>query len=321
MTNANPSPVSVLDRQCEQRSEPGYLAAVLGSPSHRVMFFHRGKTLVQGSEVGYFAPGALPAELPAGTVPVYLGKVLAGHGHPLPGGTDIVLQVLPYDAGDLTWLPGGIEFSGYRDAAPQLGAGDAQTFMAAQAIANWHATHTNCPRCGGPTAAEFSGWMRRCARDRSEHFPRTDPAVIVAIVGADDRILLANNFQWEENRYSTVAGFVEAGESAEEAAVREIQEEVGVHMHALEYFSSQSWPFPRSLMLGFIGYTNDVAATPDNKEVREARWFGREELQAAVLSGEAIVSNRLSIARSLMEHWYGGRILEPGDVLEPGEPA
>lgn len=313
MTKANPSPESVLDRQCEQRSEPGYLAAVLASPNHKVMVFHRGKALLRGAKVGYFDPADLPAVLPTGAVPVYLGKVLAGLGHPLPAGTDIVLQVLPYDAGDLTWLPEDVEFAGYREAAPQLSVGDAQTFVVAQSIANWHGTHTNCPRCGSPTEAQSSGWMRRCIQDGSEHFPRTDPAVIVAIIGTDQRILLANNFQWEENRYSTVAGFVEAGESAEEAAVREIQEEVGVHMHALEYFSSQAWPFPRSLMLGFIGYTNDVAATPDNTEVRAARWFSREELQGAVFSGEAIISHRLSIARALIEHWYGGPILEPGD--------
>lgn len=320
MTNANLSPVTVLDRQCEQRSEPGYLAAVLESPSHKVMFFHRGKALLEGAAVGYFDPTALPPELPAGTISVYLGKVAAGQGHRLPPGTDLVLKFLPYDAGDLTWLPGG-EFAGYREAAYGLDGGDAQIFIVAQAIANWHSTHTRCPRCGSPTVVEWSGWMRRCGQDNSEHFPRTDPAVIVAIVGADDRILLANNFAWEENRYSTVAGFVEAGESAEEAAVREIAEEVGVHLHAVGYLSSQSWPFPRSLMLGFVGYTNDVAATPDNVEVRAARWFGREELQAAVLAGEAIISHRLSIARSLIEHWYGGPILEPEAVLEHGERA
>ena len=313
MTKINPSPSAVLDRQCEQRSEPGYLAAVLASPTHKVMYFHRGQALSRGAEVAYCDPAGLPGVLPPGTIPVYLGKVLAGHDHPLPEGADIVLQVLPYEAGDLAWLPEGSAFKGYREVAQQLSEGDARTFVEAQAISNWHGTHSNCPRCGSPTEAQSSGWMRRCIQDGSEHFPRTDPAAIVAIVGADQRILLANNFQWEENRYSTVAGFVEAGESAEEAAVREIHEEVGVRLQALEYVSSQAWPFPRSLMLGFMGYTSDVAATPDNVEVRAVRWFSREELQSAVLSGEAIISHKLSIARSLIEHWYGGSIREPGD--------
>ncbi len=311
MTNPNPAPEVALDRQCEQRSEPGYLAAVLADETHRVMIFHRGRALLKGPAVAYLSAETLPTLPPEGTTTVYLGKAL--DGHQLPAGTDIVLWVLPYDAEDLTWLPQDGGFGGYRDAAKELPGADAQIFVLAQAVANWHTTHPRCPRCGSRTEVRFSGWMRRCVADGSEHFPRTDPAAIVAIVGADERILLANNFAWEENRYSTVAGFVEAGESAEEAAVREIAEEVGVHLHTVEYVSSQAWPFPRSLMLGFIGYTNDTAATPDNVEVRAARWFGREELQAAVLKGEAQISHRLSIARDLIEKWYGGRILEPGE--------
>ena len=95
--------------------------------------------------------------------------------------------------------------------------------------------------------------------------------------------------------------------------MREIAEEVGVHLHSLAYVSSQPWPFPRSLMFGYIGYTNDTEATPDRTEVRATRWFGRAELQAEILSGQAVISHRASIARSLIEHWYGGPILEPGE--------
>ncbi len=310
MTKPNPAPEAALDRQCEQRSEPGYLAAVLADESHRVMVFHRGKVLLKGPAVACLAPEALPV-IPPATTMVYLGKTL--DGHQLPASTDLVLWVLPHDAGDLAWLPQDGEFAGYRDVAQELPEADTQIFVLAQAVANWHTSHPCCPRCGSPTEVQSSGWMRRCLQDGSEHFPRTDPAAIVAIVGADERILLANNFAWDENRYSTVAGFVEAGESAEQAAVREISEEVGVHLHSVEYVSSQAWPFPRSLMLGFIGYTHDTVATPDNVEVRAARWFSREELQAAVLRGDAQISHRLSIARDLIEQWYGGRILEPGE--------
>ncbi|WP_343318121.1 NAD(+) diphosphatase [Arthrobacter sp. TMP15] len=313
MMTSNSFPETGLDRQCEQRSEPGYLAAVLGEGTYRVVFFHQGKALMDGSGLGYFDPAKLPATPPAGTNTVYLGKMLAGQSHQLPVGTDIVLHALANDAGDFSWVPQGTSFAGYRDVAYGLNTFDAEVFVQAQAVANWHGSHTRCPRCGSPTEIKSAGWMRLCAQDGSVHFPRTDPAAIVAIVGSDDRILLASNFQWEKHRYSTVAGFVEAGESAEQAAVREIAEEVGVHLHSLDYISSQAWPFPRSLMLGFIGYTNDTVATPDNVEVREARWFSREELQSAVSNGEAVVSHRLSIARSLIEHWYGGRILEPGE--------
>lgn len=326
MLTSNPSPETVLDRQCEERTEPGYLAAVLGTAEYRVVVFHRGRALMVGAALAYLDPACLDPVyrdlagdvLPLGGTHVYLGKVGSGQQHSLAAATDIVLLSLPLDALDesveeLSWAPSGAVFAGYRDVAQDLNAVDAQVFVEAQAVAQWHASHVRCPRCGSPTEAQSSGWMRRCTADGSQHFPRTDPAAIVAIVGADDRILLANNFAWNENRYSTVAGFVEAGESAEQAAVREIAEEVGVHLHSLAYFSSQAWPFPRSLMFGFIGYTDDTEATPDRTEVRAVRWFDREELQAAVLGGHAVISHRASIARSLIEHWYGGPILEPGE--------
>ncbi len=313
MIESTSFPEAVLDRQCEQRSEPGFMEAVLGSPAHRVMVFHRGLALMDGSAPAFLSPEILPPAPPPGTTVVYLGKVTPGQEHFLPEGTDLVLYALPHDAGELPWVPSGGSFAGYRDVAIGFTAVDEQAFVQAQAVANWHATHQHCPRCGSLTVADVSGWVRRCPQDDSVHFPRTDPAVIVGIVGADDRILLANNRQWESNRYSTVAGFVEGGESAEQAAVREIAEEVGVHLHSLSYISSQAWPFPRSLMLGFMGYTRDTLAVPDNVEVRGARWFDREELQAAVLSGEAQISHRLSIARKLIEHWYGAPIAEPGD--------
>ncbi|WP_449373597.1 NAD(+) diphosphatase [Arthrobacter psychrolactophilus] len=311
MTILSPSPETLLDRQCEQRSEPGYLETMLESSARRVVIFHRGKALMSGGALGYFDPATLPAVPPTGTISVYLAKTL--EGHELPTGTDVVLQVLPYDAGDLAWVPSDAEFSGYRDVASSLSAGDVEIFIEAQAVANWHATHTFCPRCGTLTESLSSGWMRRCPKDGSEHFPRTDPAVIVAIVGPDDKILLANNFAWPENKYSTVAGFVEAGESGERAAVREIAEEVGVVLESLSYVDSQAWPFPRSLMLGYMGYTSSSVSTPDRVEVRATRWFSREELQAEVLSGRASIPGRLSIARELVERWYGGRIVEADD--------
>lgn len=306
-------PEAVLDRQCEQRSEPGFMETVLGSTSHRVMVFHRGLALMRGGFPAFLNPEALPAVPPEGTTVVYLGKVRPGQDHALPQGTDLVLYALPPDAGDLGWVPEGSTFARYRDVATGFTAVDEQAFVQAQSVANWHASHQHCPRCGSRTVTDVAGWMRRCPQDGSEHFPRTDPAVIVGIVGSDGRILLANNKQWENNRYSTVAGFVEGGESAEQAAVREIAEEVGVHLHALSYISSQAWPFPQSLMLGFIGHTRDTVAVPDNVEVRGARWFSRDELQSAVLSGEVQISHRLSIARTLIEHWYGAPVMEPGD--------
>jgi NAD+ diphosphatase len=319
MIQALPSPAAVLERNCEQRSESGYLEQVQGGPDHRIVLFRGGRALVASGGLAFLEPAAVDGRLPAGTVTVYLGQTI--DSGPLPAGTHLVLKVFPDDAGELPWVPAGTFFSGYRDVGDALGETDAAIFIEAQAVANWHRSHRFCPRCGAPTVPEHAGWMRRCTEDGSEHFPRTDPAAIVAVVGADGRILLASNFAWEPNRYSTVAGFIEAGESAEQGAVREIAEEVGVHLHSTHYVGSQAWPFPRSLMLGFVAYTDDTLAIPDGTEVREARWFSRDELQAAVLSGEAIISRRLSIARALIEHWYGGTILEPGEDPDRGDAA
>ncbi len=320
MIQALPSPAAVLERNCEQRSESGFLAKVQGSPSHRIVLFRAGRALVRGDALAYLDPAEVAGHLPSGTVTVYLGRTASEGPSPLPAGTDLVLKVLADDAGDLPWVPAGTSFSGYRDVGDALGEADAVVFVEAQAVANWHRSHRYCPRCGAAAEPEYSGWMRRCSADGSEHFPRTDPAVIVAIVGPDDKILLASNFAWAENRYSTVAGFVEAGESAEQGAVREIAEEVGVHLHTTHYLGSQAWPFPQSLMLGFLAYTDSTTAVADRVEVREARWFSRSELQSAVLSGDAVIARRLSIARALIEHWYGGPILETGDVPDQDVP-
>ncbi|HSN36098.1 MAG TPA: NAD(+) diphosphatase, partial [Arthrobacter sp.] len=174
---------------------------------------------------------------------------------------------------------------------------------------------SHCPRCGSVTVPEAGGWVRRCPSDGSEHYPRTDPAIIVTVVGPDDRLLLGGGGPLDAWNYSTLAGFVEPGESLEQAVVREIGEEVGVRVTACQYLGSQSWPFPASLMLGFTATTPDTVATPDGVEVTRARWFSRSELQEAVLSGEVVISSRLSIARALIEHWYGGRIHDRADSV------
>jgi NAD+ diphosphatase len=144
-----------------------------------------------------------------------------------------------------------------------------------------------------------------------EHvFPRTDPAVIVGVIDAEDRILLASNAAWPEDRYSVLAGFVEPGESLEGAAVREVGEESGIRVRAVRYLGSQPWPFPASVMVGFVaeadpdGPTEPVA---DGVEIREVRWFSREQLAEAVVGGLRL-PGPTSIARAIIEHWYGGSI-------------
>jgi NAD+ diphosphatase len=155
---------------------------------------------------------------------------------------------------------------------------------------------------------EQGGWLRRCPADRSEHYPRTDPAVIMSVVDDRDRLLLARGPQWAERRYSVLAGFVEPGETLEAAVAREVFEEVGVRVADVRFLGNQPWPFPSSLMLGFTAraLTTDLVLQED--EIAEARWVTREELLAEVAEGSTGVANRISIARSLIEHWLGQEI-------------
>ncbi|MDQ0825078.1 NAD+ diphosphatase [Arthrobacter sp. B2I5] len=302
---------ALVDRGSVARARPGMIDDLLVGPDAQAAVLSGRQGLVQGSNLVLTgARKLLSALAEAGSTPdlvVYLGSALPAAD--LPAGTELLLFVLPEPPGPGTaGIPKDARWAGFREVAAGLTATSTALFVEASAIANWHAAHTHCPRCGTPTVVEAGGWVRRCPSDNSEHFPRTDPAIIVTVVGPDGRLLLGGGGPVDARNYSTLAGFVEPGESLEEAVVREIQEEVGVRVTACQYLGSQSWPFPASLMLGFTAVTEDAQATPDGVEVTRARWFSRAELQEAVLSGEITISSRLSIARSLIEHWYGGRI-------------
>jgi NAD+ diphosphatase len=306
-----------VDRGSVDRVRPGMVDELLASEHTLAVVLAGRQALVQENQL--FLPGAshlLAGLRELGTPPeqiIYLGAVMAGSD--LPAGTEVVLFVLPEAvAPGAAGIPSDAGWTGFRDIAAVLNPTDTALFVEASAIANWHATHTHCPRCGVPTVVEAGGWVRRCPQDGSEHYPRTDPAIIVTVVGPDGRLLLGGGGPVDAKNYSTLAGFVEPGESLEQAVIREIHEEVGVRITRCQYLGSQSWPFPASLMLGFSAITEDTEATPDGVEVTRARWFSREELQDAVLAGEITISSRLSIARALIEHWYGGQIMDRTDT-------
>lgn len=176
------------------------------------------------------------------------------------------------------------------------------------ALNNWHQRASFDPATGQPTRIIKSGWARLTPEGR-EIFPRTDPAVITVVSATfdgEERILLGNAQAWGKNRFSTFAGFVEVGESLENTVERELFEEAGVRVEAMQYMGSQPWPFPRSLMLGYSA----VAANPhevqaDGEEIAEIRWFTRDELRTACSNGEISVPQRSSISRKLIEHWVG----------------
>jgi NAD+ diphosphatase len=173
---------------------------------------------------------------------------------------------------------------------------------AATALVRWHQLEPCCPRCGGETLAVEGGFARHCARCDEQHFPRTDPAVIVAVVDTDDRLLLGRQASWG-TRVSVLAGFVEAGESLEQTIHREVAEEVDVTLDRLRYFGSQPWPFPRSLMTGFFARAATTAICVDADEIAWAGWFTREELTAQLDAGTLGLPGPSSIAHRLISTW------------------
>ena len=166
-----------------------------------------------------------------------------------------------------------------REVGGVLSDAELDVAAAATAVLNWHRMESQCPRCGGPTTVINGGFARFCTACAEDHFPRTDPAVIVAVVDEDDRLLLGGQEHWG-NRVSVLAGFVEAGESAEQAIHREVAEEVDVALDEIHYFGSQPWPFPRSLMLGYFARATSTTINVDTDEISHAAWYTRDELTA-----------------------------------------
>ncbi|MGL4172656.1 MAG: NAD(+) diphosphatase [Actinomycetota bacterium] len=188
--------------------------------------------------------------------------------------------------------------------------------LAVQAVAMiaWHRAHTHCPRCGSPTDVRAGGYERHCPFDGSRHYPRTDPAVIMTVVDGTDRLLLARQASWPATRWSTVAGFVEPGETLEVAVRREVSEEVGITVGHVTYVGSQPWPFPSSLMIGFQATAVTQEITVDGSEIVAAQWFQRDQLVAEINGGTVQLPPRLSISRYLIEQWFGGSLLDSKDA-------
>lgn len=207
-------------------------------------------------------------------------------------------------------LPEAVRWAGLRSVGMRLSAAERGLVAELLALANWHRTHTRCPRCGAATDVAGLGWWRTCPHDGSQHFPRTDPAIIALLVDGQDNALLGRQASWPVGAFSTIAGFVEPGESAESAVLREFAEEVGLRPGAVTYVGSQPWPFPASLMLGFSAHIDGVRPAPqvDGTEIVEARWLSRQELPAACAAGEVRLPGRLSIAHHLVRRWLGSDI-------------
>lgn len=327
-STAPPLARAALDRDGEARARDDLHEAFDADPMSRVIIVHRGRALfaeqVDGSEpaLEFLRPADLPHDARNG-VRCYLGRTIGGIGgnaasDGLPAGTPVEVRVLDEEAAQRIG-PEDARWVGLRAAVPLLGDRDAALFTEALALANWLEASAFCPRCGSPTAVVQAGWARRCEREGTLLFPRTDPAVIVLVTDDDDRLLLGSNALWEQHRFSLLAGFVEPGESLEAAVVREIGEEAKLVVDRVEYAGSQPWPFPASLMVGFTARvssgTPPAAATPDGVEILELRWFSRDELASAL--PDVGLPGGTSIARWLLERWYGGPLPEPGVRVAP----
>ena len=193
-----------------------------------------------------------------------------------------------------------------RQVADLLAHSDADLAAAAVAMGFWHRSMRHCPQCGGALEAEMAGWVLRCREDGIEQFPRTDAAVIMAVRDGQDRLLLARNAHFPSRFHSVLAGFVEPGESLENAVAREVAEEVGVVVEEVEYVGSQPWPFPRSLMLGYRAWAPGAGElTLQEEEIAEARWYSREDLAAALEADEIALPGPASMGRALIDDWFG----------------
>jgi NAD+ diphosphatase len=295
---------STLDRDAVSRDRPGLLEDAWGDPASRVAVLAGGRALL--TEDGSGLALVQPATLPEPGLLLYLGRTTEADETPV--GTAVLGAI--YDEAPVEGQWADLRLDGAR-----LTARDAGLFAELLGLANWHRVAGFSPRTGVPTKPGRGGWVRHPEgfdRESSgEHvFPRTDSAVIMGVVDGRDRLLLARNQAWPERRVSVLAGFVEPGESFEMAVRREVFEEVGVRVGSCEYLGSQPWPFPASVMVGFLARTvddGDVVLQPDGEEIREARWWSREELQRAA-GTELLLPGRTSIARAIIEHWYGGRL-------------
>ena len=284
---------SAVDRLAERRDDAEWLSRAWSDPRTRVFVVSEGRVAVTPDRTALAT--LAPADAPAGE------RFLLGVDVDGTGWFAVHTPQPPADSRPEQWG------ASLREVGAVFDDRDAGLAVHAIALANWHASHTHCPRCGAPTELAAAGSQRRCTRDASAHFPRTDPAVIVVVTDPDDRALLGRQGTWPVGRFSTLAGFVEPGESAERAVVREVAEEAGVGVDDVTYLGSQPWPFPASLMLGFTARCGQrQPARPDGTELAEARWFSRDELTEQIARGELVVPPSISIARRLVEHWYGG---------------
>lgn len=293
-----------LERVAERRRDEAWLAAQLIDPRTRFVPVWRAQNLVTSGERP--SPAYLGADQAA--------KLLASGGETaflgLVGGVAHFAVAVP-DAGDAPppmALVDGAVFMDLRSVGPLLGRDEGSLLAYARGLMYWHTRHRFCGVCGGPTRGAEAGHVRRCVNDScgTQHFPRTDPAVIMLVHDGGERVILGRQRVWPAGMHSVLAGFVEPGESLEDAVAREVFEEAGIAVTDVTYHSSQPWPFPASIMLGFYARAATDVLRVNQDELETARWFSRGELRASPEDETFRLPRRDSIARRLIEDWLAG---------------
>lgn len=283
-----------LDRMGPTRHNPAELAALWDSPQARL--------LVVDARGGVATEPLGETTDQAGGLPGYDDQ------------RDVLLGTVVHDGEPQVWFARRGEVSDGRTLREStLHGAELELVTAATAVLAWHDGARYCERCGAATQMAGGGFQRRCTGCEREVFPRTDPAMIVAVLDDDDRILLGHQASWPEGRVSILAGFLEAGESGEHAVVREVFEESGLQVTEARFLSSQPWPYPRSLMLGFVARARGEIRV-DEQEIAWAQWYSRAELDAAITGGLTLPGQG-SIAGRIIAAWRASELPAPEGAL------
>jgi NAD+ diphosphatase len=293
-----------LDRMSERRDDATWIAALLDDPATRMLPLRDLKPFVRD-----------------GASPMLDWQPVASWREQIQGGAMVIFLGIgdgcarfAIDATGVEVTPDiDTELIDVRALAPTIAPGEAAVLAEARSLLDWHARHRFCAQCGAPTEIAAAGWKRRCPSCRASHFPRTDPVVIMLAIRGE-RALLGRNRRRPGARFSCLAGFVEPGETPEEAVRREVREESGVRCGRVRYLGAQPWPFPSSLMMGFLAeaLTEEIAVDPE--ELAEARWFSRDEIREMVARAangpddptQVSLPAPMAIAHQICRRWASG---------------
>ena len=293
-----------LDRVSQRRPDAGWVASLLADPATRVLPLHGLKPPVRHSSAAaldWQTVGPWQSLIDTGSTLILLGIHDGRAFFALDAGSTEV----PSDNGSVVMDA--------RAAAPMIDGGEAAILAEARSLIDWHDRHRFCARCGTPSVVASGGWVRHCPNCKAHHFPRVDPVVIMLAIRGE-RCLLGRGHRRPGARFSCLAGFMEPGETPEEAVRREVLEESGIRVGSVKYLASQPWPFPSSLMMGFLGEALTEEITIDPEELAEVRWFERDEVRAMVersrsddpIPGLPTLPPPLAIGHQIARRWAFG---------------